>query len=92
MWTLERFAPLVGEQFEMQVPELGAQSAALLEARPLRGTHPQGRQAFALLFQSSVQLPQSTYALSHPALGELALFLVPVARGSDGVQYEAIFN
>jgi len=92
MWTLERFAPLVGEQFAIQVPELGAQAAALLEAKALRGAHPQGRQAFSLLFRSSVLLPQRTYALSHPALGELALFLVPVARGGDGVQYEAVFN
>ncbi|MFS0553605.1 DUF6916 family protein [Brevibacillus sp. 179-C9.3 HS] len=50
--------------------------------------------SFTLLFQGpvSVQLEQGTYALSHPTLGEVFLFLVPVMRTPQGFQYEAVIN
>ena len=37
-------------------------------------------------------LGQSTYTLEHPEIGRLDLFLVPVARDEQGVQYEAVIN
>ena len=38
-------------------------------------------------------LEQRIYALDHPILGELELFLVPVGLDPDGsVRYEAVFN
>lgn len=37
-------------------------------------------------------LSQGTYRLSHTALGEIFLFLVPTARDADGYVYEAVFN
>ncbi len=38
-------------------------------------------------------LPQATYRLSHAALGETLIFLVPLAREADGTyRYEAVFN
>jgi hypothetical protein len=37
-------------------------------------------------------LPQATYPLSHPVHGVIELFIVPVGRDAQGVQYEAIFN
>jgi hypothetical protein len=37
-------------------------------------------------------LPQATYALVHPRLGTLDVFLVPVARGASDARYEVIFN
>jgi putative phosphoribosyl transferase len=37
-------------------------------------------------------LPQSTYSLSHEKMGEFDLFLVPIAKESDGYRYEAIYN
>jgi hypothetical protein len=37
-------------------------------------------------------LPQATYLLAHPALGEYPIFLVPVAVDGATVQYEAVFN
>jgi hypothetical protein len=30
--------------------------------------------------------------MSHPRLGEVAIFLVPIARERDGFLYQAIFN
>jgi hypothetical protein len=37
-------------------------------------------------------LPQASYRLRHPTLGEIDLFLVPVGRNATAVQYEATFN
>lgn len=50
--------------------------------------------SYNLLFQGpdSVQLEQAMYALEHPILGEVVLFLVPVKRTPQGIQYEAVIN
>jgi hypothetical protein len=55
---------------------------------------PAPRQPFSLVFAGPLdpQLPQATYALAHERLGELAIFLVPIARDADGVRYEAVFG
>jgi hypothetical protein len=52
------------------------------------------RAPFALHLRSreATVRPQRTYALRHPVLGRLEVFLVPVGREGAGVLYEAIFN
>jgi hypothetical protein len=54
---------------------------------------PAPRQPFSLLFRGPAEsvLPQATYPLQHAQLGTLAIFLVPISRGADGVRYEAVF-
>ena len=49
---------------------------------------------FSLFFVGPPEpsLPQATYDMAHAGLGEFALFLVPLGRSDDGVQYEAAFN
>jgi hypothetical protein len=37
-------------------------------------------------------LPQSTYAMSHPTLGALNIFIVPTGRDDAGFHYEAVFT
>jgi len=37
-------------------------------------------------------LPQATYLLAHPVLGEHLVFLVPIAREGAVARYEAVFN
>ena len=51
-------------------------------------------EAFSLFFDGPPTpfLPQRTYTLRQPALGEVDMFLVPVGRKGDGFQYEAVFN
>jgi hypothetical protein len=34
-------------------------------------------------------LPEDTYRLAHPALGEFDLILVPVGRDADGLEYQS---
>lgn len=94
--TLNHFAAHVNETFvaalnETEVPFV------LVEARPLPpATAAAGamRTPFSLLFRnaSSFLFPQQMYRMRHPGLGELGIFLVPVARERDGFLYQAIFN
>lgn len=53
-----------------------------------------GMERFSLVFAgpNDMFLPQQTYPLINDGMGELALFLVPIARDSDGFRYEAVFN
>lgn len=53
-----------------------------------------GGNSFALLFRGPAQpqLEQMTYMLDIPGTATFPLFIVPVARDQDGVQYQAIFN
>src|SRR3982751_229156 len=51
-------------------------------------------EVFSLLFKGPQTpfMPQAVYKLKHAELGELEIFLVPVARDQDGFEYEAVFN
>lgn len=37
-------------------------------------------------------LPQGTYAVQHPDLGIIELFMVPLSQGAQSTQYEVTFN
>lgn len=52
------------------------------------------RQPFGLVFRGPLQpaLPQRIYRLAHPAVGTHDVFLVPIARKAEGMEYEAIFT
>jgi hypothetical protein len=58
-----------------------------------RGTSPAGVPAGVLTFLGPREptLPQATYTVNHPDLGDFALFVVPVAHGEGGTVYEAVF-
>ncbi len=52
------------------------------------------RDPFSLLFRSSspVVLPQRIYKLSNQRMGDIDVFLVPIARDVQGIAYQAVFN
>lgn len=92
--TLEHFAGCLDETFRAALNE-GDVEFVLVEARPLPNPAPNAmRLPFSLLFRNSAVLlfPQQTYMMSHPRLGEVAIFLVPIAREREGFLYQAIFN
>ena len=50
-------------------------------------------QDFSLIFTSTThRLTQATFRLTHPALGEIDVFLVPLQPDARGPIYEAVFN
>jgi hypothetical protein len=54
----------------------------------------QGMERFSLIFSgpSDIFMPQNLYRLAHERMGELDIFLVPIAPESGGFRYEAVFN
>jgi hypothetical protein len=95
--NLALFSPLVGDGFDLHLPEGGSLQLLLAEARDL-GPRPlgsAGERSFSLIFRSSHSghRPQGTYRLKHPQLGSFELFLVPIGPDAQGsMRYEAIFN
>ncbi|MDX8534102.1 hypothetical protein RFM41_23175 [Mesorhizobium sp. VK25A] len=93
--TLGHFAGCVGSSFDI---DFGQSSVplTLAEANPLLETGFPGmrRSPFSLIFRSGSQvvLPQKLYKLKNATLGQMEIFLVPVARDKAGIVYQAIFN
>jgi hypothetical protein len=89
-----RFEGALETTFEIRACEEGAEPfpARLVEvkARPT----PPGHEQFSLLFVGPAEpiRPQGTYRFTHAALGEVDLFMVPVGRGSEGIEYEVCFS
>lgn len=98
-FTCGDFIDLVGQDFDVAAASEGSPQALRLiqatEAGEVGGPGPDGqiRQQFSLVFLGvlDAMLPQGTYQLSHPRLGELELFLVPLGPSTEGMQYEAAF-
>jgi len=94
--TCELFAARVQETFTVSSDDLSV-TMVLVEAKQGRGRNaPAGVRSdpFSLYFKyaGDPYPPQGMYTFTNPALGELAIFVVPVGREQDGVIYEAIFN
>ena len=90
--SLETFSPHVSTVFTLHWE--GEECPLTLEdASAARGGSPAKRQPFSLLFTGTPGrvFPQHIYPLTHPVLGRIEIFLVPVGASSEGTQYEAIF-
>lgn len=87
--TPEHFEPLVGTSFAVNGI---ADVLRLLTVQRLKS--PSSRaQPFSLMFTSTThRLEQTTFHLTHPALGEFELFIVPLQPDAAGPRYEAVFN
>lgn len=94
LMTLEHFAGCVNETFHAALND-GEIEFVLVEARPLAAQVPnQARAAFSLLFRNTALFlfPQQIYQMRHPRIGEVGIFLVPIAREQQGFLYQAVFN
>lgn len=92
--TSEDFAPLVATEFALSGSN-PALSLRLASIGPAGAGLPGRRDPFSLIFHgpASPRLPQRIYRLSHPALAELEIFLVPIGPQPGGLLgYEAIFS
>lgn len=94
--TLDHFARHVDQTFSAVIND-GEVPFVLVEARALNPSQlPPGaaRVPFSLLFRngSAFLFPQQIYQMRHDDIGEVGIFLVPVAREQAGFLYQAIFN
>lgn len=90
------FTDLVGQQFRLQTEDGAEVHATLVETnsptkrRALRFR----REQFSLIFDvpGSIELIQGQYRLSHPQVGSMALFMVPVDLPAKHNRLEAVFT
>lgn len=89
---IDAIVPLTGSAFEVCEHPGGTFTLTLTKVVPHVKTIRQ--EAFSLFFRGPAEifLPQKIYKLREASLGELEIFLVPVAREEDGFHYEAVFN
>jgi hypothetical protein len=94
--TLEHFAGCVNEPFSAALNGMDVEFV-LVEARPLPpppNANKAARAPFSLLFRNTapVLFPQQIYPMRHARVGEVGIFLVPIAQERAGFLYQAIFN
>jgi hypothetical protein len=87
--TVDDFRPLQGERFRIAPDGAEAFEVELVEVTEIP-REPGGRAPFSLVFQGGPNPPleQRIHRVEHDGLGELDLFLVPIAVD----RYEAIFT
>ena len=90
--TADDFEPCKGETFQVSTAR-GVFALELVEVRRLGPAMRDGG-AFSLALQSAPGpfLPQATYPITHPKLGTLEIFIVPLGPKNGGNQYEVIFT
>ena len=87
--TVDDFRPLEGERFRVAPDDADAFEVELVEVTEIP-REPGGRAPFSLVFQGGPNppLPQRIYRIEHEKLGELEIFLVPIAVD----RYQAVFS
>jgi len=95
-FTAEEFRQHLGTTFGVR---LDTPRPVELELVEVKEYNPQpkevgGMERFSLFLQGpgDIMLNQGTFTLEHPSMGELALFMVPIARDPQGFRYEVVFN
>ena len=91
--TCEQFSACLNQDFEIVFTD-GTLPVKLSEARPWGVRAESIREPFSLAFvvDRALRLPQGTYKMRHPQLGEMEIFLVQVAADRTSSTFEAVFN
>lgn len=87
--TIDDFRPLLNQHFRIAPDEAPEFEVELVEVTEIP-REPGGRAPFSLVFRGGPNppLPQRIYRVEHEKLGELDIFLVPLAAD----QYQAVFT
>ncbi len=90
--NVQTFAEQLNTKFTIPVSDSDALVLELIKAEDT-GSSPRQEQ-FSLIFRGPADraIPQGTYRMEHDNLGQMNLFLVPVAKQEDGMHYQAVFN
>ncbi len=93
--NFEFFSPHVNSTFALGLGEASVElTLTKAEKLPVHSFPGMMREPFSLFFRSNtpVVLPQRLYPFKHAALGNLDIFIVPIAREPQGIVYQALFN
>ena len=95
-YTAENFSRNLNTKFCVNVDPAEAIELELVgvEVRKVEPNEQSGMERFSTFFQGppNYMLPQRTYELLHPQMGELQIFLVVIGQDEHGIRYEAVFN
>ena len=90
------FAKHLHTNFRIQLSDQSWYVLELVSVTPAgERRSPDVRQPFSLIFQhpdKTAYLPQRIYALEHPDMGALQIFITPLGPHEKGMWYEAIFS
>jgi hypothetical protein len=93
--THDTFAPRVGDSFRDPEGDLTLELLTVDDLSEMARNVPAGQRApFSLVFRAPAEplVPQGIRTLVHDDLGELTIFLVPIAQEPDGLRYQAVFT
>jgi hypothetical protein len=94
--TQTEFSRHVNTTFHTELADGRVADLELVEVKAFRGNVPEetGMERFSAFFltDESVRLQQQIYVLTHEEMGEIQIFLVPIANNGKGNRYEAVFN
>ena len=90
--TKQQFLSALDSTFSVDAGNLPGFEMQLLRCDEIVSNEVQ--ENFTLLFRAPSEAPpfQGIFRLTHDALGEMDVFLVPVKRDENGLYYEAVFN
>lgn len=94
--TAEEFRQHLGTRFGVRLDTPRPIELELTEVKDynVQANDESKMERFSLFFQGpdDIMLKQGTLTLDHPSMGELLLFMVPIARDPQGFRYEVVFN
>jgi len=90
--TREALLEQLNSKFLMRLSDAEALELELASVTDLPSAA--GQEQFSVIFRAPLNAPlaQGVYQLEHPQFGTFGIFLVPVGRDPQGLQYEALFN
>jgi len=96
MQTEAEFTKNVNTKFRLVVDVPRPIDLTLVSVTPRKiEPHEQaGMERFSAVFMGppDIFLPQQTYRISHPDMGEFDIFLVALGQEPEGFRYEAVYN
>ena len=92
--THDVWSGLVGETFVVRLDDGATVDLSLTSAEMAPGDPARNGGAHSAFFAGplDVFLPQRMWQMRHDAIGEQAIFLVPIGEDDDGYRYEAVFT
>ena len=96
MQTEAQFKKNLNTKFRLLVEAPIPIDLTLVEVTPRKiEPHEQaGMERFSAVFMGprEIFIPQQTYRISHPDMGEFDIFLVALKQEAEGFRYEAVYN
>ena len=92
----ESFSEHLNTKFSVKVDSAEPVELELVElvVRKSEPNEQAGMERFSAFFYGPTNcfLPQQTYEVTHPAMGDFVIFLVALGKEERGFRYEAVFN